>query len=67
MVMVKVTAIACDPNTWVEMEGDAALSSNAPSYTIVSLIRGEAVVAVDDGFSVFCPSSDDFWLQLPKN
>ena len=44
MVKPTIPAIPCDPNTWLHVDDDAALSSKAPSYTIVLLIRGDVGV-----------------------
>jgi hypothetical protein len=57
--MLNTPAIAWDPNTWLNLDGDALLSSKAaPSYTMVLLMSGEFVVCV------FCPPCDAFWLVL---
>ena len=57
--MLITPAIAWDPNTWLNLDGDALLVSSkaAPSYTMVLLTGGEFVVWV------FCPPCDAFWLH----
>ena len=49
-IVMPIPAIECDPNTWAHVDGDAALPSKAPSYTIALFISGDVVVV-----SVFCP------------